>query len=221
MLRFLALGDSYTIGEGVELTQSWPHQLIQVLRHKDLNCAEPRILARTGWTSRDLLQALEAEQPTLNPPYDWVSLLIGVNNQYQGLSLDDYRQELDLLIEQALQLNGQRTERLLLLSIPNWGLTPFAAEHNQDAIRSEIRAFNQVNARAAYRQGLTYLNLDSFCDQIRRDPRLLAADQLHYAPLMYTRWVKNLILPRVWRWLMPDKNLHVPLLPQIPLHKEA
>lgn len=221
MLRLLALGDSYTIGEGVAPADAWPRQLITALRHKEQLCEEPRIIARTGWTSHDLLQALDTAEPELTPPYDLVSLLIGVNNQYQGLPVATYEQELEQLIVQALELNGQRPARLFVLSIPNWGLTPFAAGRDRDAIAAEIKAFNQVNARAAYRRGLPYLNLDSFCNAVRRDPRLLSEDQLHYTPLMYTRWVKDLILPRVWRLLQPDKNLHVPLLPQIPLQNEV
>ncbi|MBF2053000.1 MAG: SGNH/GDSL hydrolase family protein [Candidatus Sericytochromatia bacterium] len=221
MLRLLALGDSYTIGEGLEPADAWPRQLITALRHKDQLCEDPRIIARTGWTSHDLLQAIDTAAPELTAPYDLVSLLIGVNNQYQGLPMASYEQELEQLIERALELNGQRPGRLLMLSIPNWGLTPFAAGRDREAIAAEIKAFNQINARAAYQRGLLYLNLDSFCNEARRDPRLLSEDQLHYAPLMYTRWVKNLILPRVWRLLQPAKNLHVPLLPQIPLQTEA
>jgi len=214
MFRFLALGDSYTIGEGLSPADSWPAQLVHAMRQRDVIMEQAEMLATTGWTSGDLLQALQSAQ--LTPPYDLVTLLIGVNNQYQGLPLAAYQADFESLLKQAISLAGQRPERVVVMAIPDWGVTPYpyAVGRQPEQISAEIKAFNQINARLAYQQDLAYLNLNEQAQKAQRDPRLLAEDGLHYSRLMYTYWVKEQILPRVWRILLPGKNMHIPLLAQ-------
>lgn len=213
MLSFLALGDSYTIGEGVPAESAWPWQLVKALRRKDVLMATPHIIAQTGWTSGELNQALtQAEQAGgLRPPYSLVSLLIGVNNQYRGLPVSAYETEFNQLLARALELAGGLKEHVIVLSIPDWGVTPFAAGRDRAAIAAEIREFNRVNARAAYQQDLTYCNLTQISLLAKNAPILLAEDGLHYSPEMYRRWAE-LLLPKVWRIVAPDRDFHIPLL---------
>lgn len=211
MLKFLALGDSYTIGEGLPLESAWPWQLVKALRKKDLLIAAPEIIATTGWTTGELLQALSTAH--IQPPYDLVTLLIGVNNQYRGQSLETYEQDFRNLQNKALALTDQKPERVIILSIPDWSYTPFAAERDTDLISAEIREYNRVNARLAYAREMPYINITELTLLARHAPNLLAEDQLHYSADMYKRWV-DLLLPKVWRALMPGRNFHIPLLYQ-------
>ena len=142
MLRYLALGDSYTIGEGVEAEGRWPLQLAACLREAGIAIDDPRIIATTGWTTDELAAAMDAAEPL--GEWDFVSLLIGVNNQYRGRSVDDYAGEFDRLLHRALALVGGRADRVLVLSIPDWGVTPFARESGRDLrqIADELDAYN-------------------------------------------------------------------------------
>lgn len=211
MMKYLALGDSYTIGEGLPPEESFPWQLVRLLRQRDALMAAPEVLATTGWTSGELQQAID--QASFAPPYDLVTLCIGVNNQYRGLSPDTYAQEFAELLDQAIVFAGRRPEHVFVLSIPDWGVTPFAADRDSDQISAELRAFNRHNARLAYARQASYLNITEISKLARRDDSLLAADHLHYSAKMYKKWVEQL-LPKVWRVLLPGKNLHVPLLYQ-------
>lgn len=215
MLKILNLGDSYTCGEGLEAPSSWPHLLVRELHKKEVPVAEPQVIAQTGWTSSELQLALNralAEQK-LSPPYDLVTLLIGVNNQYRQLELTDYTQEFETLLQQAIQLANGTARRVFVLSIPDWSVIPFAEGREREPIAREIDAFNRENARLTYAAGAQYLNLSALCRLARRDPELLAADGLHYSEKMYRRWVLE-ILPRIWHTLLPDKNIHIPLIYQ-------
>ena len=211
MLKFLALGDSYTVGEGLSPAEAWPWQLVLKLRRKDVMIAPPEVIATTGWTSGELIQAMEAAK--LQPPYDLVTLLIGVNNQYRGLDHGQYQTEFAQLLQQAITLAGGHREKVIVLSIPDWGVTPFAAGRDADAISAEIREFNRINARIAYREKVQYLNITEISRQAKHQPTLLAADRLHYSGLMYARWAEEL-LPKAWRALLPGKDIHIPLLYQ-------
>ncbi|WP_282298557.1 GDSL-type esterase/lipase family protein, partial [Stenotrophomonas sp. PS02289] len=124
-LRYLALGDSYTIGEGVAEQGRWPVQLSAALRAAGVDIADPQIIATTGWTTDELDAGIDAAAP--QGPFDLVTLLIGVNNQYRGRSVDEYRTQFSALLQRALGFAGQRAQRVLVLAIPDWGVTPFAA----------------------------------------------------------------------------------------------
>ena len=149
---FLALGDSYTIGEGVEDEQRWPVQLAAALRARGVAIAHPQIIARSGWTTDELSAAIDAEDAhgNLQPHYDLVSLQIGVNNQYRGRSVEDYRDEFSRLFERAVAFAGGDPAHVLVLSIPDWGTTPFAQASGRDRaqIAREIDEYNDAGGGA-------------------------------------------------------------------------
>lgn len=187
-LRILALGDSYTIGESVPTDERWPVQLAALLRKRGLRVAEPQIIAKTGWTTDELSAAMDAA--TLTPPYDLVTLLIGVNNQYRGREIDNYRVEFRALLDRAIDLAGDRPARVLVLSIPDWGVTPFAREKQRDAatVAAEIDAYNAVNRDEAQRSGVAWINITPMTREAAMDPALLAGDGLHPSGRDYARW---------------------------------
>ena len=194
-LRLLALGDSYTVGEGVAPSEAWPTQLATRLREHGHACAAPIVLARTGWTTDELLAALATA--TLAPPYDLVTLQIGVNDQYRGRRADAFAHDFDALLTQALRLAGGRPTRVLAVSIPDWSLTPFA---EQDARTSQTiaTAIDQFNARArarALRVGAGWVDITSASRRAGQAPEQLCADGLHPGPAQYAHWVATALLP--------------------------
>lgn len=187
MLSYLALGDSYTIGEGVPAEGRWPLRLAAALRAQGVALADPTVLATTGWTTDELSAAMDAA--TFAPPYDLVSLLIGVNNQYRGRSADEYRGEFRRLLERAIALAGARPQRVLVLSIPDWGVTPFAQASGRDTtqIATELDAFNAIAAEATRAAGAAFVDIAP----ISRDfPALLADDNLHPSAAQYALWAE-------------------------------
>ena len=190
-LRFLALGDSYTIGEGVAPEARWPVQLVAALQAGGQTWAEPQIIARTGWTTAELAAGIAAADP--QGPYDLVSLLIGVNNQYRGYDLAEYRGEFRQLLAQAIEFAGDDPERVVVLSIPDWGATPFAAGRDQALIAADIDAFNAVNRRESQAAGVHYLDITPLSRQVASQPDLLAGDGLHLSGDMYALWVAELL----------------------------
>jgi lysophospholipase L1-like esterase len=191
MKRYLALGDSYTIGEGVAAAERWPVQLAARLRAQGHSLADPHIIAQTGWTTDELAAAVVAAAP--QSPYDLVSLLIGVNNQYRGRSRDEYRLQFAALLQQAITFAGDEPQRVLVLSIPDWGVTPFAAGRDRDQIRAEIDAFNAVNRAETARLAARYVDITPLSRRAAHDPGLLAADGLHPSGKMYTAWVDHIL----------------------------
>lgn len=187
-LRILALGDSYTIGESVPAEQRWPVQLAALLRKRGMAVGEPQIVAKTGWTTDELSAAMDAA--TLTPPYDLVTLLIGVNNQYRGRDVDNYRVEFRALLDRAIDLAGDRPQRVLVLSIPDWGITPFARNRQRDAatVAAEIDAYNAVNREEAGRSGVAWINITPMTREAATDATLLAEDGLHPSGRDYARW---------------------------------
>lgn len=186
---FLALGDSYTIGESVAADLRWPALLQKTLLAKGIPLGSPTILAKTGWTTDELQTAMD--QFKFNPTYDLVSLLIGVNNQYRGRSADQYRKEFTSLLSQAITLSGNRPAHVLVVSIPDWGVTPFAEGRDRAKIAREIDQFNQVNREEAQRAGVLYLDITDISRQPR--PEFIASDGLHPSGLMYQAWVDRLV----------------------------
>jgi lysophospholipase L1-like esterase len=186
--RFLALGDSYTIGEGVAENQGWPHQLAAALRARGSAIAEPEIVARTGWTTDELSAAMDAH--AFHPPYALVTLLIGVNNQYRGRDVDNYRTEFRALLERAIILAGGDASRVVVVSIPDWGVTHFGAESGRDPalIASEIDAFNAAAAEISAALHTRYVDVTATSRDRGGSPDMLAADGLHPSAAMYSRW---------------------------------
>ena len=192
-LRILSLGDSYTIGEGVAEAGRWPVQLVARLRGRGIPCADPLIIGRTGWTTDELDVAITHAGPI--GLFDLVTLLIGVNNQYRGRSLEEYRVHFRALLEQAIAFARGRPERVLVLSIPDWGVTPFAEERDSGRIANEIDAFNTANRAETFAAGARYVDITPSTRDLS-EPGLLAEDGLHPSGLLYKRWV-DLALPVV------------------------
>jgi lysophospholipase L1-like esterase len=192
VVDILALGDSYTIGESVAEGERWPVQLAAALRAGGQPVAEPRIIARTGWTTDELAQAIAAAKP--GSGHDLVTLLIGVNDQYRGRPIPDYPERFRALLQQAIGFAGGRPGRVLVLSIPDWGVTPFAAGRDRAKIAAEIDAYNALNRAEAAAAGARYVDVTPVSRAAATDPGLLAADGLHPSAAMYARWVE-LALP--------------------------
>ena len=187
-LRYLALGDSYTIGEAVPEAGRWPVQLAQRLRADGIALASPRIIATTGWTTDELAAAMDAAEPL--GEWDFVSLLIGVNNQYRGRDAEDFRTEFRALLERAIRLAQQRPERVLVLTIPDWGVTPFGAASNRDRaqIAQQLDAYNRVVADEARRRGVACVDIAKVSRE--RGAQLVADDGLHPSTALYTEWTR-------------------------------
>lgn len=183
---YLALGDSYTIGESVPLHESFPYQSIQLVRKAGYAFQAPEIVAKTGWTSTELAEHLL--HTTLNASYDFVSLLVGVNNQYRGLPLTDFVTDFTFLLHKAIHLAGNKTDHVVVLSIPDWGQTPFAAEKDTVTIRAEIDMFNQSCASIAKENGVQFIDITEDTRQVTHDKSLLAVDQLHYSGKAHAVW---------------------------------
>ena len=188
-LRWLALGDSYTIGEGVVAEGRWPLQLAAQLRAGGIAIEDPRIIAATGWTTDELAAAMDAVEPLGR--WDFVSLLIGVNNQYRGRSAEDYRGEFHGLLRRAIALAGGRAGRVLVLSIPDWGVTPFAREGDRDSARIavELDRYNAIAASLCAADGVAFVDITAASRDRGDDPAMLADDGLHPSAAMYARWV--------------------------------
>lgn len=185
---YLALGDSYTIGQSVAATERFPNQTTALLRAQNIKIADPVIVAITGWTTRDLINALNANpQPNT---FDVVSLLIGVNNQYQRKSLEEYKTEFTLLLNRAIQHAGNKPTHVFVLSIPDYSVTPFASGSDKTRIAREIDQFNEANKVISLQLGVKYLDITPISRE--PDPSLIAGDGLHPSGKQYRRWAELL-----------------------------
>jgi lysophospholipase L1-like esterase len=193
-ISFLALGDSYTIGEGVMESDCWPVQLADTLKERGYVMDAPQIIAKTGWTTAELIAELKSIN--LTESFTMVSLLIGVNNQYRGASINNYRAEFKYLLQRAITYAENQPTRVIVFSIPDWGVTPFAENRDRRKIRSEIEAFNSCNKKFTLNAGAKYIDITDISRKAATDPSLLAADKLHPSGKMYQRWV-NRIFPIV------------------------
>lgn len=196
--RYLSLGDSYTIGESVAPEERWSMILTDMLRKNNVNIADPEIIARTGWTTAELMDGIKNRNP--KGPYNLVSLLIGVNNQYRGQSLERYRTELQELLQQAIGFAGGNIERVFMLSTPDWGVTPFAKGSDQAKTASEIDAFNQVAKEECERLGIAFVDITPISRTAKNDISQIANDGLHFSGKMYRQWAEK-ALPTVQRLL--------------------
>jgi lysophospholipase L1-like esterase len=189
-LRFLALGDSYTIGEGVAVAERWPVQLAGMLRERGINIADPEIIAKTGWTTDELANGIDGTNP--EPPYDLVSLGIGVNNQHRGRGLEEYREQFHALLARAIAFAHGEAARALVLSIPDWSVTPFAEGRDRERIARDIDAFNGANYKLAAAAGAHYVEVTSAS---RAWPNEVSADGLHPSGKMYRTWAERALGP--------------------------
>ena len=192
--RFLALGDSYTIGEGVAPSARWPMQLAVALGHAGLAVEEPRIIARTGWTTDELLAAIESTHPAADHGYDLVTLLVGVNDQYRGHSLDSFRGGYARLLERAVAFAGN-SGRVVGVSIPDWSVTPFARTDPRGAplIAREIDEFNSAGRALVESAGAAFVDVTEISRRASHNSELLAADALHPSAAMYALWIRAIL----------------------------
>jgi lysophospholipase L1-like esterase len=189
---YLALGDSYTIGEMVPNNSSFPYQLAQILKTDSSAIQEPKIIAKTGWTTDELIQAIKLTP--LNPKYDFVTLLIGVNNQYRNYDIETYRKEFKELLQTAINYADGKPQRVFVLSIPDWGITPFAKNNTKSAtqIAKEIDAFNLINKQESAILKANYLDITPISRTAVLNLNLIADDGLHPSAQMYALWVEKL-----------------------------
>ncbi|PKP38977.1 MAG: lysophospholipase [Bacteroidetes bacterium HGW-Bacteroidetes-15] len=189
-ISYLALGDSYTIGQGVPEHDRYPVQLQDSLRNAGITIDNIQIIAQTGWTTSQL--STNIDNVTQAPPYNLVTLLIGVNNQYRGLGIEDYRDEFATLLSRAIGFAGNDKSKVIVLSIPDWGVTPFAEGRDREKIAMEIDAFNAVNFDEVQKAGVAYVDVTPISREAANRPELIATDNLHPSGLMYSYWVDDL-----------------------------
>lgn len=189
-IAYLALGDSYTIGEAVEQAESFPFQLAEILTEKGIEVEKPKVIAKTGWTTDELRHAIQQEQIT--ETFDLVTLLIGVNNQYRGYSQETYRKEFAELLEMAISFAGEKKENVYVVAIPDWGVTEFAKNSGRDlqTISEEIDAFNRINKQETEARNVSYVDIVAISRQAIKKPTLIANDGLHPSGKMYEEWAK-------------------------------
>lgn len=189
---FLALGDSYTIGEGVPEVGRWPVQLTALLRARGIALDAPRIIATTGWTTDELDAGIDAAHASLPIPTDHalVSLLIGVNNQYRGRSLDEYALQFAALLERAIDFAGGEAPRVIVLAIPDWGVTPFAIQSGRDRaqVAAQLDAFNLAAQRMTEARGARFVDTAPVSRERGGEVAMLADDGLHPSAALYTLW---------------------------------
>lgn len=187
-LSYLALGDSYSIGEAVPEAGRWPVQLAVQLREHGIELAPPRIIATTGWTTDELALTLDLAEPL--GAWDFVSLLIGVNNQYRGRSVVQYASEFRELLQRAIGYARGRPERVLVLSIPDWGVTPFGATDPRGAavIGAELDTFNAAAAEICARHRVAFVDITPVSRERGGEAAMIAQDGLHPSAAMYSQW---------------------------------
>ncbi|KQR69909.1 lysophospholipase [Pedobacter sp. Leaf176] len=193
---YLALGDSYTIGASVTQAESFPYQLQAILKKNGRNVEDPKIIAVTGWTTDELQGAVT--QAKITQKFDFVTLLIGVNNQYRGYPLDTYKKEFSELLQTAIGFAGGRKARVFVISIPDWGVTPFAKNYSKSAqtIALEIDAFNAAAEQITTGAGVSFTNITPDSRTAANNVSLIASDGLHPSGKMYANWV-NAISPKI------------------------
>lgn len=189
--NYLALGDSYTIGTGASEQERYPVLLAKDLSALDIKTGDPIIIAQNGWTTDDLLYSIQ--QQGIQQTFDFVTLCIGVNNQYQGLDIETYRNQLKELLSKAIDYSGNRKNNIIVLSIPYWGHTPFANGRDREMITQEIQAYNQVKKEECLITGVRFVNISDLTLLVEEDPELLAEDSLHYSGKMYQLWVDEIL----------------------------
>src|SRR5690606_33133393 len=208
--RYLALGDSYTIGEGVAERENFPHQVVYSLT-ETLDFLPPRIVAKTGWTTAELIEVIASEE-IAGQKYDWVTLLIGVNNQYRGQGLDVYAQEFEELLDQAVTFAGGKAQRVIVLSIPDWGVTPFAGDAQKDPMRiaAEIDQFNQVNQQISLKRKVHYLDITTAYRELGGLSGYYVEDRLHPSGEIYKHWANEICAVILSELDTPESAVPVP-----------
>jgi lysophospholipase L1-like esterase len=191
MLKYLALGDSYTIGETLEAHDNFPNQLVQQLVEKNISLQLVETIAKTGWTTDELANAIYERKP--NHDYDWVTLLIGVNNQYRERSVDEYAWQFYSLLCQAILFAKGNSQHVIVLSIPDWGLTPFNTARDKQMTSLAIDKLNEINKKTAVELSCHYIDVTASTRLHAVDKSFLATDMLHYSKLEYAVWANEIV----------------------------
>jgi acyl-CoA thioesterase-1 len=192
-LSLLALGDSYTIGEGVNEEERWPNQFVQVAYENGIDFLTPRIIAMTGWKTYDLINGIESSN--FEKKYDYVSLLIGVNNQFNSRSINEFEDDLDKLLIKINNLK-KKDGSVLIISIPDWGSSPYGENMDRNQISTEINTFNNSLKSFANINGLKYVDVTEISRRAINESNLITSDNLHPSGLMYLEWAKKIF--NVW-----------------------
>lgn len=189
-LSYLALGDSYTIGEGVTEKENFPSQTVSILKQIGIEVEELLIVAKTGWTTDELMGGIL--KSAITKRYDFVSLLIGVNNQYRGRPTDNYSKEFEDLLNKAIHFAGENPASVYILSIPDWGVTPFAEGRDREKIAAEIDDFNESNQLISTKYKVNYVDITASTRKAVGDISLLTEDKLHPSGKEYRKWAEEL-----------------------------
>jgi lysophospholipase L1-like esterase len=187
---YLALGDSYTIGESVPAADRYPVQAVKLLRDNGIAIADPLIVARTGWTTDELNSGIQAANVT--GTFDVVTLLIGVNDQYRGRAVEFYKPAFTLLLEQAIAFAGGHSDKVVVLSIPDWSVVPYAEGKDREEISEKINAYNAANKKIAKKMKVHYIDITPGTLKVVDDPSLVASDGLHYSGKEMAFWARKL-----------------------------
>lgn len=191
LYTYLALGDSYTIGEGVLLTKNFPYQTVTLLRKEGYHFAGPEIIAKTGWTADELETGINKHK--LLSKYDYVSLLIGVNNQYRGRNITEYKEQLERLLKKSIALANGKPDHVFVVSIPDYGYTPFGQMLNAEKISREIAEYNTLKKALSIQYKVQYIEITERSRKAKVNASLVAEDGLHPSAKEYTRWAKKLV----------------------------
>lgn len=193
LLSFLALGDSYTIGEGVDIDDRWPNQFIEYALDNGIYFDTPEIIAETGWKSYDLISAIKSSR--LDKKYDYISLLIGVNNQFNSIPIVEFENDLNKIL---LEINYLKkgNSKIIIISIPDWGYSPFGENFDRNRISSEINAYNGILKKFANINNFKFVDITEISRKGISEPSLIANDNLHPSGLMYHEWVKKIF--QIW-----------------------
>lgn len=183
---YLALGDSYTIGESVLLQQSFPYQTVLLLRKEGYHFSAPEIIAKTGWTTDELEEGIKKH--TFLPKYDFVSLLIGVNNQYRGRDVMVYTMEFEELLKKAIAFANHKPAHVIVVSVPDYSVTPFARSGDVEKIAKEVEVFNNINKAVSIQYKVQYVDITPGSRKVKDDPALVAEDGLHPSAKAYKIW---------------------------------
>lgn len=195
-LSYLALGDSYTIGEGVGDSGRYPSQLVDRLnKETDRPWSKPIVIAQTGWTVDELEKGINRADIEGNT-YDLVTLSIGVNNQYRGYPISKFEEEFEIMLLRAIRFAGVNSNHVIVISIPDWGVTPFATQSGRDKskIANEIDAYNRIKAEICEKHDVKYIDITQDYRSVGAQTEMLAADGLHPSAKMYERWTEKLFV---------------------------
>lgn len=186
---FLALGDSYTVGEGVSYEESWPSQFVDYALDRGIDFKNPELIAQTGWKTYDLLNAIKSSN--LSVKYDFISLLIGVNNQFNSRPLSEFEDDLNEILTEINYLK-KGNSKVIVISIPDWGYSPYGSSYDRDRISDEIDQFNNILKKISEQNNLNFVDVTQISRLAIKEPNLIAEDKLHPSGLMYLEWVKKI-----------------------------